>query len=246
MPKFFVKKEQIEKETIWIQGEDVKHIKDVLRLKMGEEIYVCNVENAENYRCQITGIEASNVKCSILETLASVAEPTIQVTIFQALPKQEKMEWILQKATELGMSELVPVATKYCVVKLDEKDKRKKQERWQKIVESAAKQSGRDSIPRVALPIQVATVLEQVPEFDLFLVAYEKEKEHTLKQELKNIPNKPIKIGIFIGPEGGIAEEEVQSLQEKGAKVVTLGNRILRTETVALNMLSNILYEFEN
>jgi len=247
MPKFFVKNEQIENETIWIQGEDVKHIKDVLRLKIGEEICICNVEEAKNYLCKIEAFQTSKIQCSIQEKLASVAEPSVQVSVFQALPKQEKMEWILQKATELGMQELVPVATKYCVVKLDEKDKRKKQERWQKIVESAAKQSGRDRIPKVLLPTTIAEVSKQVPEFDVFLLAYEKEYTHTLKQELKKIAKcKNAKIGIFIGPEGGISEEEVKLLQESGAKIVTLGKRILRTETVALNMLSNILYELEN
>lgn len=246
MPKFFVKSEQIENEVIHIQGEDVKHIKDVLRLKIGEEIYVGNPEKAENYRCQIVEINPTFVQCNIVEKLASVAEPSIQVTIFQALPKQDKMEWILQKATELGMIGLVPVATKYCVVKLEEKEKRKKQERWQKIVESAAKQSGRDIIPIVAPPVNLVNVIQQVPTFDLFIIAYEKETEHTLKQALQRVENKTAKIGILIGPEGGMAEEEVQSLHEAGATVVTLGKRILRTETVALNILSNILYEFEN
>ena len=143
------------------------------------------------------------------------------------------------------MEALVPVVMSRCIVKLDEKSTHKKVERWQKIVESAAKQSGRDRIPNVDMPCAIKELTEKISEFDVFLVAYEKEESHTLKEELKQLKKKQNRIAILIGPEGGITTEEVLMLQENGAKVVTLGKRILRTETVALNMISNILYELE-
>ena len=246
MPKFFVEDHQILNEkNLEIQGEDVRHIRDVLRLKKEDEIQVCNLEKGENYLCKILEFREKTVLCEMIQKVESEAEPKNQIVVYQALPKQEKMEWILQKATELGMEALVPVVMSRCIVKLDEKSTHKKVERWQKIVESAAKQSGRDRISNVDMPCAIKELTEKISEFDLFLVAYEKEESHTLKEELKQLKKKQKRIAILIGPEGGITTEEVLMLQENGAKVVTLGKRILRTETVALNMISNILYELE-
>jgi 16S rRNA (uracil1498-N3)-methyltransferase len=159
------------------------------------------------------------------------------------------MEMVIQKSVELGVYDITPVEMKRCVVKLNDKDKRKKIERWQKISEVAAKQSGRNRIPKINEIKSIKNVCNLCEEYDIVIVAYENEQENKIKNELKNIKlNKKdnLKIAVIIGPEGGIEETEIKLLKNYGAKIVTLGNRILRTETVALNVLSIIMYEFEN
>ena len=253
MPKFFIKQNQIENNQINIIGNDVNHIKNVLRAKVGEEIEICNSDLQENYICKIKTIEKEKINLEIIEKISSISESNIKVTIFQGIPKADKMELIIQKSVELGVYDITPVEMKRCVVKLQEKDKIKKVERWQKISEVAAKQSGRDYIPKVNNCIRLKEILNQRSEYDEIILAYEKEKENTLKQEISQIKQKfnsklkaeELKIGIIIGPEGGIDEEEEKMLRENGIRVITLGNRILRTETVALNMLSIIMYELE-
>ncbi len=179
-----------------------------------------------------------------MEKLRSNVEADIKVTIFQGLPKADKMEYIIQKSVELGVYDITPVEMKRCIVKLNEKDKEKKIQRWQKIAEVAAKQCKRDIIPKINNITNVKLICNIIQNYDIILVAYEKEKERTLKSELKKIKEYNQKnIGIIIGPEGGLEEDDVKLLEESGAKVITLGNRILRTETVALNVLSNIMYE---
>ena len=253
MPKFFIKQNQIENNQIKIIGNDINHIKNVLRAKVGEEIEICNSDLQENYICKIKTIEKEKINLEIIEKISSISESNIKVTIFQGIPKADKMELIIQKSVELGVYDITPVEMKRCVVKLQEKDKIKKVERWQKISEVAAKQSGRDYIPKVNNCIRLKEILNQRSEYDEIILAYEKEKENTLKQEFSQIKQKfnsklkaeELKIGIIIGPEGGIDEEEEKMLRENGIRVITLGNRILRTETVALNMLSIIMYELE-
>ncbi len=248
MPKFFVTTNQIEGNTIIIQNEDVNHIKNVLRAKIDDTIDICDCQTSKNYICKIEQIEEKNIYCHIVEEIASNVEPHIQVSIFQGLPKADKMELVIQKSVELGVYDITPVEMKRCVVKLNDKDKIKKVQRWQKISEGAAKQSGRDRIPTIHPVINIHTLCENIKEYDFVLVAYENEKVNTLKQELKNIKqdqNKQMKIAIIIGPEGGIDKEEIAKLEEQNAKIITLGNRILRTETVALNMLSVIMYELD-
>lgn len=248
MPKFFVTTNQIEGKKISIQNEDVNHIKNVLRAKIDDTIEICDSITSKNYICKIEQIEDKQIYCHIVEEIASNVEPHIQVSIFQGLPKADKMELVIQKSVELGAFDITPVEMKRSVVKLNEKDKIKKIQRWQKISEGAAKQSGRDKIPTIHPIINVHTLCENIKKYDLILVAYENEKINTLKQELKNIKsdkNKQMKIAIVIGPEGGIDKEEIAKLEEYHARVITLGNRILRTETVALNILSVIMYELE-
>lgn len=248
MPKFFVTTNQIEGKKISIQNEDVNHIKNVLRAKIDDTIEICDSITSKNYICKIEQIEDKHIYCHIVEEIESNVEPHIQVSIFQGLPKADKMELVIQKSVELGAYDITPVEMKRCVVKLNEKDKIKKIQRWQKISEGAAKQSGRDKIPTIHPIINVHTLCENIKKYDLVLVAYENEKINTLKQELKNIKsdkNKQMKIAIVIGPEGGIDKEEIAKLEEYHARVITLGNRILRTETVALNILSVIMYELE-
>ena len=156
------------------------------------------------------------------------------------------MEFVIQKSVELGVYDITPIEMKRCIVKLNEKDKIKKVERWQKISEVAAKQSGRDIIPKINGIINIKKVCELIKDYDIILVAYENETQNSLKEQLKIIKeNKIKKIGIIIGPEGGLEIDDVELLKANGAKVVTLGKRILRTETVALNVLSNIIYELE-
>ena len=249
MPKFFVTTNQIEGNTIIIQDEDVNHIKNVLRAKVEDTIEICDCNTSKNYICKIEQIEEKNIYCHMIEEIESNVEPHIQVSVFQGLPKADKMELVIQKSVELGVYDITPIEMKRCVVKLNEKDKIKKIQRWQKIAEGAAKQSGRDRIPVVHPIVNVKTLCESIKEYDLVLVAYENEKVNTLKQELKKIKrdkDKTMKIAIVIGPEGGIDSEEIAKLEEHQAKIITLGNRILRTETVALNMLSIIMYELDS
>ena len=248
MPKFFVTTNQIEGNTIMIQDEDVNHIKNVLRAKIDDTIDICDSDTSKNYACKIKKIEEKCISCEIIEEMESHVESHIQVSIFQGLPKADKMELVIQKSVELGAYDITPVEMKRCVVKLNEKDKIKKIQRWQKIAEGAAKQSGRDRIPTINPIINIHTLCENMKQYDLVLVAYENEKVNTLKQELKKVKNdkhKEMKIAIVIGPEGGIDKEEITKFEDYHAKIITLGNRILRTETVALNMLSVIMYELE-
>lgn len=250
MPKFFVKQEQINKEKIEIIGQDVKHIKNVLRKVAGDELTICNSENGKDYLCEITELKEERIICKIKEMLENNAESNIKVTIMQGLPKADKMELIIQKSVELGVSEITPIEMKRCVVKLNGKDANKKIERWQKISEVAAKQCGRNIIPKINNIVTAKNICNTIQEYDIVLLAYENEKETTIKQELKEIKkiyqNQEIRIAIIIGPEGGISEEEANMFKENGAKSITLGKRILRTETVALNVLSIIMYELEN
>ena len=251
MPKFFVKEEQIQENQIIILGQDVNHIKKVLRAKIGDELQICNSQNGENFLCEIDNLEEEKIICQIKEKIQEQVESNIEVTIFQGLPKADKMEYIIQKSVELGVYDITPVEMKRCVVKLNEKDKSKKIERWQKISEVAAKQCGRDIIPQINNIINIKNICNLIQEYDMVLVAYENEEKNTLKEQLENIKKQnnsksKVKIGIIIGPEGGLEEKDVETLKETGAKVITLGRRILRTETVALNVLSIIMYELEN
>lgn len=251
MPKFFVKSEQIEKDTIQILGQDFNHIKKVLRAQINEKINICNSETGENFLCEIAEMQEEKIKCKILNKIEKKVESNIQVTIFQGLPKSDKMEYIIQKSVELGVYNIIPVEMKRCVVKLDEKDKIKKVNRWQKISEVASKQCGRDLIPKIENVINISKVCDLIENYDIILVAYENEEKNTLKENLKKIKEtflkkQKVKIGVVIGSEGGLELKEVTQMQEKGAKVITLGKRILRTETVALNVLSIIMYELES
>lgn len=248
MPKFFVSDEQINETLgeIKITGTDVNHLKNVLRVKSGDKVEICNLCNQQNYNCQIKEINREYINTKILEKMSEIAESNVKVTIFQGIPKAEKMEWVIQKAVELGVYDIVPVEMKRCVVKLKEKDVDKKLQRWQKISEVAAKQCGRNLIPKIHPVITSKDIANQINQYDVILVAYEDEKHITLKQELLKLKQKDdIKIGIIIGPEGGLESKDVEMWREKGAKIITLGRRILRTETVALQCLSIIMYELE-
>ena len=247
MPKFFVPTHQIEKDKIVIQNDDVNHIKNVLRAKVDDKIDICDYNTSKNYVCKIEEIEDKVIRCKIIEEIDSNVESEVKVSIFQGIPKADKMELVIQKSVELGAYDITPIEMKRCVVKLKEKDKTKKIQRWQKISEVAAKQSGRDIIPNINNIININKLCESLEKYDLVLVAYENEKINTLKNELTKIKNnKKVKIAVIIGPEGGIDKAEIEQLEKYSAKIVTLGNRILRTETVALSMLSIIMYELDS
>lgn len=244
MYKFFVTTNQINGNIVEIGGEDINHIKNVLRLGIDEEIDICDLESSTNYLCKITELDNKFVKCEIINKLESKSEPKTYLHIFQGLPKAEKMETIIQKTTEIGVSEITPVSMNRCVVKLDDKGIDKKVSRWQKIAEVAAKQSKRDKIPIVNYPINIKNIYEKIANYDIVLVAYENEENCTIKNVLKEIENvNSLKIAVIIGPEGGIDEKEIELLQSFNCKIVTLGKRILRTETAPIVLASIIMYE---
>lgn len=246
MSKFFVTSKSIKDNEIKIKGKDINHIKNVLRKKIGEELTICNQDDTINYLGKIIKIEEDFIQCKIVKELESNSESNIKVTILQGLPKADKMEWVIQKAVELGVFDITPIEMKRCVVKLADKDKMKKLQRWQKIAEVAAKQCGRNRIPTINNMQSIKNICNLCTEYDIVIVAYENEKQNKLKYELEKLDhNKELKIAVLIGPEGGIDVSEIQQLKENGAKIVTLGNRILRTETVALHVLSVIMYELE-
>lgn len=247
MRKFYVPSNQITENKIKILNEDINHIKNVLRLNKGDKIEICDKDSSINYICEILEVSKEYVDCKILEIAKSEAEGNVELTVFQGLPKADKMELIIQKCTELGAFKFVPVEFSRSVVKLNSKDSFKKVDRWQKIAETAAKQSKRDLIPVVEQLINVKELCNQIKDYDLVLLAFENEENNNLKNELLKIKEtkEKIKIAIIIGPEGGIEEKEVSLLSDSGAKVVTLGKRILRTETAALTMASIIMYELE-
>ena len=246
MPKFFVKDNQIKNNIIEIENEDVNHIKNVLRMKKDDILQIGVVPKGENYKAKIISLDKNCVECEITEKIEETTESNVSITIFQGVPKFEKMELIIQKNTEIGAKKIVPVMMERTVVKLNSKDMSKKIERWNKIAEIAAKQSGRDIIPVVSSIIKVNEIPEN--EFDAVFVAYENEKENTLKNELLKLKDKKEKynIAIIIGPEGGISENEIAIFKEKGYKLISLGKRILRTESEGFVMTSNILYELED
>ena len=184
MPRFFVKNNQINNDKITIIDEDVKHIKNVLRKQIGDKIEVCNQDTGNSYKCEIEIIAENEIETKIIEEQKNIREK-IKVDIYQGLPKSDKMELIIQKSVELGANSIIPVNMKRCVVKLEGKDEIKKNERWQKIAESAAKQCGRGFIPEVKHLINVKEICNWINEYDVIIVAYENEKEKKKKYELK-------------------------------------------------------------
>ncbi len=245
MQKFFVKNNQIEENIINIIEEDVNHIINVLRLKREDEIQICNQETAKNYIAKIVQYDKEKVVCKIEREIKSEVEPKVNVTLYQGLPKADKMELIIQKTTEIGIKRIIPVSMERSIVKLNEKDSKKKIQRWQKIAEVAAKQSKRDKIPQIEDVINISKIYSNINEYDIFIVAYENEKQIKLKEILKKY-NSAKNIAVLIGPEGGIEEKEIEKLKQSGATTVSLGSTILRTETAPIVITSNILYELEN
>lgn len=241
MYKFFVKNNQIVNNKIIILGNDKNHIVNVLRMKKNEKILITNKDTADTYECKITNINRNEVICIIIEKDESIKESNVKIDLYQGIPKSDKMEYIIQKSVELGVNKIFPVNMKNCIAKI--KDEDKKNNRWQKISEAAAKQCKRNIIPSIEKSVSMNFLYENIKKYDLVIVAYENEENKTIKDVLKNKDVK--KIAIIVGPEGGLSEEEVLNLINNGAKIASLGKRILRTETAPMAILSMIIYEYD-
>ena len=245
MPRFFVDAGQIGENDIVITGSDVNHIRNVLRMAIGEELTVSDGHGTD-YFCKISDVEKDRIFLDIVDSWHSFVELPVKIYLFQGLPKADKMEWIIQKAVELGVYEIVPVMTKRTVVKLDEKKELKKQARWQSIAESAAKQAGRALIPAVTGCIPFEKALRMCNGLDAALIPYEKAEGMQSARDMVRSLHGRHSIGIFIGPEGGFEESEIEAAKEAGVRPMTLGRRILRTETAGLTMLSILMFELED
>lgn len=245
MHHFFTDPQNICEQKILITGNDVNHMKNVLRIKLGEPVKISD-GNGMEYECLVESYEAETAILRIEKTFESNSELSSKIYLFQGLPKSDKMELIIQKAAELGVYKVIPVATKRAVVKLEPKKAAKKVDRWNAISESAAKQSGRSIIPRVEPVMNFSEALLYAKEMDLILIPYELAKGMQETKDLISSLESNKKIGVFIGPEGGFEEEEVRKAKEIGAHPITLGRRILRTETAGLTILSILMYQLEN
>lgn len=262
MFRFFVAPEQITGDQVIVTGEDVNHMKNVLRMRPGEKVRISNGSD-EDYYCSIEELKEGQVLLHIDSKEASSVELPVQIYLFQGLPKSDKMDRIVQKAVELGACAVVPVAMKRSIVKLDQKKAAAKVKRWNSIAESAAKQSGRLVIPTVQMPVTFAQAVEQAAELEWKLLPYENEEgmegvrcllgelaeqvrqqnRETTEEEISS--KSPLRVGIFIGPEGGFDPNEVQLAEREGWKKISLGRRILRTETAGMALLSVLVYLLE-
>ena len=237
MHHFFVDPAQVMGDFIRITGPDVNHMKNVLRMKPGEEILISNGVD-KDYRCQVETLDSDAVTARILSVDEEGTELPGKIYLFQGLPKQEKMELIVQKAVELGVYQVIPVAMKRSVVKLDARKEETKIRRWNTIAESAAKQSKRIVIPEVTGVMSVKEGLAYAADFDLKLLPYENARGMAATKEQVEAVRPGMDIAVFIGPEGGFEETEVEEARATGFYPVSLGKRILRTETASLTMLS--------
>lgn len=245
MYRFYVSKEQIADDKIYIDGTDVNHIKNVLRLEKGDWIIACD-KDGKDYVSRISDMSSEQVLLDVEKVQDSDTELPCKIVLFQGLPKKDKMEFIIQKAVELGVSEIVPVAMKRCVVKLDDKKADKKTKRWQTIAESAAKQSGRGIIPKVANPVSIKEAFDIAGGLEYNMIPYELQDgiEESRKIVKEGCTKKSV--GIFIGPEGGFEKEEVDEAISKGVKPISLGKRILRTETAGMAIVSIMMFEMQD
>ena len=244
MHQFFVEKKQIGENQITIEGEDVNHIKNVLRLQKGEKIAISN-QVEHKYLCEIAEISKEKVIADILEVAKESTELEAKIYLFQGLPKSDKMEMIIQKAVELGVYKIIPVAMSRSIVRLDAQKQSKKQQRWGGISKSAAQQSKRMRIPEVEKLMSFDEAIKYAKEMEHILLPYELEAGNAINAKLTDNIKKGESIAIFIGPEGGFEEEEIENARMHGAKSISLGKRILRTETAGLAILSILMYHLE-
>lgn len=240
MPKYFVLPEDITENSIVITGEDAKHLATVLRSKEGDKVEVCDGCGTD-YFCEVEVVDKKQITLKINDKSPCLSEPKTKITLFQGLPKADKMELIIQKCVELGIEKIVPVATHRTVVKLDKKDSQKKVQRWQKIAESAAKQSGRGIIPQIGEVITFNEAVKLGAKAQGAIIPYENEQKRGIREFAENFSGS--EIAIFIGPEGGFAEEEIALAMENGILSVSLGKRILRTETAGMVTVAIMIYE---
>lgn len=244
MHHFFVLPQAVEGDKVTITGPDVNHIRNALRMRQGESLLISDGEG-NDYHCRISLIESGLVEARVIERRESRELP-VRLYLFQGLPKSDKMELIIQKAVELGVYEIIPVITKNAVVKLDAKKERSRLERWQAISESAAKQSGRSKIPKVEKVMLLKEALEMAEGLDRILIPYENQSGiDTMRKALEETGEDTRSIAVFIGPEGGFDESEILLAKEQGAVPVSLGRRILRTETAGLAIISLFMMKAE-
>ncbi len=237
MYHFFVERSQVNEKTAYIEGSDVNHIKNVLRMKAGEKIDISDGSNTI-YHCEIVRLEDTIITCDVLSSEDSYAELPVQIYLFQGLPKADKMELIIQKAVELGVTAVIPMSTSRAVVKLDAKKEESKLKRWNGISESAAKQSGRTFIPQVEPVLGFKQAVERMQSLTHKLIPYELSEDMEETRRLLYAVKPGESVGIMIGPEGGFEKEEIAYALEHGIMPITLGKRILRTETAGMSILS--------
>lgn len=245
MYDFFADSSAIGEKEIIIRGSDLNHMKNVLRLQIGEQICIHEESTGKEYRCEIAGYEKDVAHLHIMWVEEANRELPSKIYLFQGLPKGDKMELIIQKAVELGVYEIIPVATKRAVVKLDAKKAEAKQKRWQSIAESAAKQSRRNIIPHIHEVVKFGQAVDYVKNLDITLIPYELAEDMEKTKQIFETIQPGQSIGIFIGPEGGFDESEIALAQENGISPITLGKRILRTETAGMAVLSVLMFQLE-
>ena len=245
MHHFFVEPSQIQGNHIFIDGPDVNHIRNVLRMNPGEEVNVTDGSGEKVYRCAIASIWEDKVELNIMWAQEIGMELPSKIYLFQGLPKSDKMELIIQKAVELGVYEIIPMATARAVVKLDQKKAAAKVKRWQAISESAAKQSKRLLIPEVKEPVKFSEALKLASDLDVRLIPYELAEGMDGTRRIIQSVKPGQSVAVFIGPEGGFEEAEVELAKEAGFQAITLGRRILRTETAGMTVLSILMYQLE-
>lgn len=244
MQHFFAEPSRIRENQIYIEGSDFNHMKNVLRMKAGEDVSVSD-GCGNTYLCCVGNYEKDRAVVDILKKMEKDTELSAKLYLFQGLPKGDKMDFIVQKAVELGACEVIPVKTARSIVKLDEKKGRKKTERWNLIAKSAAEQSGRGIIPEVTNILSWKEALQRAGEMDVLLIPYELAEGMKETKAIFSSIRAGQSVGIFIGPEGGFESREVEEACEAGALSVTLGRRILRTETAGLAVLSVLMYHLE-
>lgn len=235
----------VNNKTVTITGTDVNHIKNVLRMKQGEEFTVSTGEDSKEYRCAIREFLKDSVDCELRFIKEDNVELPSKIYLFQGLAKGDKMETVIQKAVELGVYEIIPVTMDRCVMKLDEKKISLRVARWQAIAEAAAKQSKRAIIPRVCEPMSYKQAVEYANKIDVKLIPYEMAQGMKHTKDVISRIKEGESVGIIIGPEGGISESEISLAREKGFEEITLGRRILRTETAGMTVLSILMYHLE-
>ncbi|HAE44332.1 MAG TPA: 16S rRNA (uracil(1498)-N(3))-methyltransferase [Lachnospiraceae bacterium] len=244
MFRFFINSEQIEDKLLTVEGSDVNHIRNVLRMKAGEDIEAVD-ENGRVSTCRIREIQADRILADLLFSEENAAELSNRITLYMGLPKFDKMELVIQKAVELGAYRIVPVSMKRCVVKLDPRKAENRVKRWQSIAESAAKQAKRGLIPEVSSVISFRDAVKEAGECDHILFPYECAEDISKTRDFLREIKAQESVAVFIGPEGGFDPSEVEAAGDAGAHIITLGRRILRTETAAITAMSILMFALE-
>lgn len=240
MQRYFVSPEQIDGSKIVLRGDDVHHIKNVMRFRAGDPVILCDGRGFD-YVAEIADLRKESVSCRVIEQRSSIGEPRTSICVAQSLPKGDKLDWVLQKGTELGVTAFFPFTSTRSVVKLQPEKAKKRHQRWERIVKEAAEQSHRGRLPSVYPLADWKELLAWIPQYELTLIAYE--REGAALDEILAQPSEASML-IIVGPEGGFSEDEVQEAKDAGAIPVSLGPRILRTETASLALVACILYAY--